>query len=76
MNYNVDKEVEHLVHEFKRLGTKNDDGTYDTTFGVLFKDGKFTNAYKKLTTSILIHNNNNKNTQILSTTCWRVWLAQ
>jgi hypothetical protein len=48
MAYNVDKEIEHLVHELKRLGTQQDDGTYLTTFGVVFKDDIVQNLLESL----------------------------
>jgi hypothetical protein len=47
-DYSVDKEIEHLVHEIKRLGTQNADGTYTTTFGVIFKDDKVQNLLESL----------------------------
>lgn len=48
MDYSVDMEIQHLVHEIKRLGTENPDGTYSTTFGVIFKDDKVQNLLESL----------------------------
>jgi len=38
MTYNPDDDIKHLIQDMKRIGTKQDDGTYKTTFIQLFKD--------------------------------------
>jgi len=48
MNYSVDMEIQHLVHEIKRLAPENPDGTYTTTFGVIFKDDIVQNLLESL----------------------------
>ncbi|GAQ90115.1 hypothetical protein KFL_006020040 [Klebsormidium nitens] len=45
---NVDKEVEELKTEIKRLGKKEADGTYKVTFGTLFNDDRCANLFEAL----------------------------
>lgn len=45
---NVAHEVELLIDEIKRLGTKGDDGLYSVTFGVLFNDEQCANIFEAL----------------------------
>jgi hypothetical protein len=48
MSYNVEKEIEELVHGIKRIGKQQTDGTYKTTFGELFHDDKIQNTLESL----------------------------
>lgn len=43
---NVEKEVQELVVEMKRLGTKNEEGQYVVTFGVMFDDTRCANIFE------------------------------
>ncbi|XP_076919229.1 costars family protein-like [Bidens hawaiensis] len=45
---NVEEEVEKLKVEIQRLGTKQDDGSYKVTFGVLFNDDRCANIFEAL----------------------------
>ncbi|KAJ6660141.1 hypothetical protein lerEdw1_018068 [Lerista edwardsae] len=45
---NVEHEINLLVEEIQRLGTKNDDGTLSVKFGVLFADEKCANLFEAL----------------------------
>ncbi|KAL9648036.1 hypothetical protein ABK040_012090 [Willaertia magna] len=47
MNYNVEKEIEHFVHEMKRIG-KDNNGVVTCTFGELFHDDKIQNLLESL----------------------------
>lgn len=38
MSYNADHDVELLINGIKRIGEPQPDGTYKTTFGIIFKD--------------------------------------
>ena len=43
---NVAHEVELLVQEIKRLGTKNKDGQYEVLFGKIFNDTRCANIFE------------------------------
>lgn len=43
---NVEKEVQELVVEMKRLGAKNSEGQYVVTFGVMFNDTRCANIFE------------------------------
>ncbi|KAG8123789.1 putative Costars family C6orf115-like protein [Naja naja] len=45
---NVEHEINLLVEEIRRLGTKNSDGTLSVKFGVLFADEKCANLFEAL----------------------------
>ncbi|KAJ9561439.1 hypothetical protein OSB04_006599 [Centaurea solstitialis] len=45
---NVEEEVEKLKVEIQRLGTKQEDGSYKVTFGVLFHDDRCANIFEAL----------------------------
>uniref|UniRef100_A0A8D1TNK7 Costars family protein ABRACL n=1 Tax=Sus scrofa TaxID=9823 RepID=A0A8D1TNK7_PIG len=45
---NVDHEVNLLVEEIHRLGSKNADGKLSVKFGVLFRDDKCANLFEAL----------------------------
>ncbi|XP_002158724.1 costars family protein ABRACL [Hydra vulgaris] len=45
---NVAHEVELLVQEIKRLGTKNKDGQYEVLFGKIFNDTRCANIFEAL----------------------------
>ncbi|KAI7730404.1 hypothetical protein M8C21_025349 [Ambrosia artemisiifolia] len=45
---NVEEEVEKLKVEIQRLGTKQEDGSYKVTFGVLFNDDRCANIFEAL----------------------------
>ena len=45
---NVAHEVTLLQEEMARLGTKNADGQYEVTFGVLFNDDRCANIFEAL----------------------------
>jgi L-cystine uptake protein TcyP (sodium:dicarboxylate symporter family) len=45
---NVDHEVELLKEEIKRLGTKNSEGQFVVTFGVMFADDRCANIFEAL----------------------------
>ncbi|XP_023745837.1 costars family protein [Lactuca sativa] len=45
---NVEEEVEKLKVEIQRLGSKQDDGSYKVTFGVLFHDDRCANIFEAL----------------------------
>ncbi|CAI9292612.1 unnamed protein product [Lactuca saligna] len=45
---NVEEEVEKLKVEIQRLDTKQDDGSYKVTFGVLFHDDRCANIFEAL----------------------------
>ncbi|XP_071713901.1 costars family protein At4g33640-like [Rutidosis leptorrhynchoides] len=45
---NVDEEIEQLKQEIKRLGRKQNDGSYKVTFGVLFNDDRCANIFEAL----------------------------
>ncbi|XP_070808285.1 costars family protein ABRACL isoform X1 [Pituophis catenifer annectens] len=45
---NVEHEINLLVEEIRRLGTKNPDGTLSVKFGVLFADEKCANLFEAL----------------------------
>jgi len=45
---NVEKEVQELVVEIKRLGQKNADGQYVVKFGVIFNDTRCANIFEAL----------------------------
>nr|GEV14453.1 hypothetical protein [Tanacetum cinerariifolium] len=44
----VDQEIEQLKQEIKRLGRKQNDGSYKVTFGVLFNDDRCANIFEAL----------------------------
>ncbi|XP_075059210.1 costars family protein ABRACL [Mixophyes fleayi] len=45
---NVDHEVDLLVEEMHRLGTRDEDGKVCVKFGVLFNDEKIANTFEAL----------------------------
>ncbi|XP_038195113.1 LOW QUALITY PROTEIN: costars family protein ABRACL [Arvicola amphibius] len=45
---NVDHEVNLLVEEIRRLGSKNADGKLSVKFGVLFQDDRCANLFEAL----------------------------
>ncbi|XP_071726252.1 costars family protein At4g33640-like [Rutidosis leptorrhynchoides] len=45
---NVEEEIEKLKVEIHRLGSKQQDGSYKVTFGLLFHDDRCTNLFEAL----------------------------
>ncbi|KAJ5068596.1 costars family protein abracl [Anaeramoeba ignava] len=48
MTYNISEEVELLIKELERLGVKQDDGSYVTTFGEVFHDSRIEQMFESL----------------------------
>ncbi|CAI9283016.1 unnamed protein product [Lactuca saligna] len=44
----TEEEVEKLKVEIQRLGSKQDDGSYKVTFGLLFHDDRYANIFEAL----------------------------
>jgi hypothetical protein len=44
----VDEEIALLEQEIKRLGVMNNNGQYEVTYGVLFKDEQVANTFEAL----------------------------
>jgi hypothetical protein len=45
---NVDEEIQKLEEEIHRLGSRQTDGSYKVTFGVLFNDDRCANIFEAL----------------------------
>lgn len=46
------EEIEHLKVAMKRLGTKQDNGDYQVTFGKLFKDDHVANTFEGVSATL------------------------
>ncbi|KVH92046.1 hypothetical protein Ccrd_005925 [Cynara cardunculus var. scolymus] len=49
----VEEDIEKLIAEIQRLGSKLEDGSYKVTFGVLFNDEKCENMFEALVGTLM-----------------------